>query len=535
MVRLKPDTTGVSTLETGSWKLATSTMPLLQVRGLSKHYAVPALVDFDLDVLAGEVHALVGANGAGKSTLARIVAGLVRPDNGHMRLAESAYAPKSKAQAEHAGVHIVQQELNVLPTLSVAENLFLNRLPRRLGLIDERRLHRDAATALTAMGLGSLDPSTPAGELGIGHLQLVEIAAALARPCRLLVLDEPTAALTDTEIELLFTRIGRLRGEGVAIIYISHRMDEIRRIADRVSVLRDGRLVETGAAADLSLERAIRLMIGRETLAVAHARSGGAGAPVLQVERLRRGDRVREVTLEVRAGEILGIAGLVGSGRTELLRAIYGADPVEGGRVLIDGKEVRARQPRDSVRAGMGLIPEDRRHQALLLPHPVRINMTLARIDAAARRHGWIDPRREAAAAVSLQQLLDIRCASIEQPVVELSGGNQQKVVISRWMLRDCRVLLFDEPTRGVDVGAKQTVYRLLADLAAEGKALVVVSSELPELLALCDRIAVLSAGRLVATFDRGDWTQDRILEAAFSEHTTSLGGPRGNRTDGQV
>lgn len=503
-------------------------MPLLQIRGLSKRYTVPALIDLDLDVRAGEVHALVGANGAGKSTLARIVSGLVMPDGGRMRLSDSEFAPATKAQAERAGVHIVQQEVNLLPTLSIAENLFLNRLPRRAGFVDYRRLHRDATTALAAVGLGRIDPRTRAGELGIGRQQLVEIAAALSRPCRLLILDEPTAALTDAEIELLFTHVARLRRQAAAVLYISHRMDEIRRIADRVTVLRDGRLVETGAAAELSVDRAIQLMVGREAVEAMHVRPRDIGEPALRVEGLRRGAVVRDVSFEVRSGEILGIAGLVGSGRTELLRAVFGADRRDAGRVSIDGKLVRARQPRDCVRAGMGLVPEDRQRHGLLPAQPVRVNITLARIDAATRPRGWIDPGRERNAAARLQRLLDIRCASIEQPISELSGGNQQKAVMSRWMLRDCRVLLFDEPTRGIDVGAKQTVYRMLNDLAAGGKALVVVSSELRELIAICDRIAVLSAGCLVATFDRNDWTEDRILAAAFSEHTKSpLAAPR--------
>jgi ribose transport system ATP-binding protein len=512
-------------------------LPLLQIRGLTKRYIVPALVDLDLDVRAGEVHALVGANGAGKSTLARIVAGLVRPDNGQMHLSEALFAPISKAQAERAGIHIVQQELMLLPTLSVAENLFLNRLPRRAGFIDYRRLHRDATTALDAVGLGGIDPHTPAGALGIGRQQLVEIAAALARPCRLLILDEPTAALTDAEIELLFSQVDRLRRQRVAILYISHRMDEIRRIADRVSVLRDGRLVETGPAAELSVDRAIQLMVGRRHDHAAESsisttftssdinRSRAKTGPVLRVEGLRRGSVIREVSLHVSSSEILGIAGLVGSGRTELLRAIFGADGVEAGRIIIDGKPVNPRQPRDCVRAGVGFIPEDRQRDGLLASQPVRTNLTLARIDAVTRWRSWIDSARERDVARRLQQQLDVRCASIEQPIRELSGGNQQKALISRWMLRDCRVLLFDEPTRGIDIEAKQAVYRMLNELAAEGRAIVLVSSELRELLAICDRIAVLSAGRLVETFERGNWTQDRILAAAFREHTKSPAG----------
>ena len=502
--------------------------PLLRVRGLNKRYSVPALVEFELDLQAGEVHALVGANGAGKSTLARIVAGLTRADGGQMRLSGRDYAPESKAQAEDAGVHIVQQELTLLPTLSVAENLFLNRLPRRpLGVIDYRRLHRDASDALRSVGLHGIDPGQPAGALGVGQQQLVAIAGALARSCRLLILDEPTAALTDAEIEILFRHVARLRRESVAIVYVSHRMDEIRRIADRVSVLRDGRLIETGPAAALSIDRAIQLMVGRDTLETGQVRPRRPGSAALRVEGLRRGALVRDVSFEARTGEILGIAGLVGSGRTELLRAIFGADRPDAGRVLIDGRLVKPRQPRDGVRAGMGFVPEDRQHQGLLATQPVRINMTLARLGAVIRRRIWIDRARERGMAADLQRRLDIRCASLEQPVAELSGGNQQKTLIARWIFKDSRVLLVDEPTRGIDVHAKRTVYHLLGNLAAEGKAIVVVSSELEELLAICDRIVVLSAGQLVATFDRGDWSQDRILAAAFSGHAASLEAPR--------
>ena len=303
-------------------------------------------------------------------------------------------------------------------------------------------------------------------------------------------------------------------------------MEEIHRIADRISVLRDGRLVETAAAATMPVDRAIQLMVGQDTLDAEHHRSRQIGTATLRVESLSRGTAVRDVSLEARSGEILGLAGLVGSGRTELLRAIFAADRPDAGRVFVDGAPVDARHPRDCVRAGMGLVPEDRQQHGLLATQPVRINVTLARLDAVTRRRVWIDRLREHRTAARLRDLLDIRCASIEQPIGELSGGNQQKGLIARWMLRDCRVLLFDEPTRGIDVRAKQTVYRLLHDLAADGRAVVVVSSELQELLAICDRIAVLSAGRLVQTFARGDWSQDRILAAAFSEHTASLRTP---------
>jgi ribose transport system ATP-binding protein len=500
--------------------------PLLAVRGLHKSYAVPVLSDLDVEVRPGEVHALVGANGAGKSTLARIVAGLVRPDGGTMWLGGEPYAPVTKADAEAAGVHMVQQELNLIGTLSVAENLFLNRLPRRFGLVDRGVLHRDARRALAAVGLPELDPETRTGGLGVGHQQLVEIAAALSRACRLLILDEPTAALTDPEIETLFGHVARLRSEGVGIVYISHRMEEIRRIADRVTVLRDGRLIETRPVATASIDAMVQAMVGRSVVEAMHRETRPAGAVALRVEGLRRGERVRNVSFEVRRGEVLGFAGLVGSGRTETLRAVFGADRPESGRVLAGDppRAVRIGSPRDAVRAGIGLIPEDRKQDGLLLTQPLRVNITLARMDAVSHGNGWVRTSSERREAERFRALLDVRCASVEQPVAELSGGNQQKAVIARWLLRDCDVLLFDEPTRGIDVAAKAAVYTLLDDLAAAGKAIVVASSEMEELMAISDRIAVLSAGGIAATFPRGGWTHDGIMEAAFSGHLSGSG-----------
>lgn len=492
---------------------------LLQVGGLHKSYNVPVLTDFSFDLRGGEVHALIGSNGAGKSTFARILCGLTPPGSGKIQFNGHQYAPRSKREAEHAGIVMVLQELNVIGTLSVAENIFLNRLPRRAGLVRFAALHDQARAALARVGLGDLDPATPAGQLGVGQQQLVEVAGALAQNCRLLILDEPTAALTDPETDRLFDNIRRLQADGVGIIYISHRMDEIRRIANRVTVLRDGRCVATHDAAEVTPASMVREMVGHDLPERKAAADRAAGEPALRVDRLRAGDRVRDVSFQVRRGEILGLAGLIGSGRTETLRAIFGADKKDGGKVFLGGatQPVSIHEPADAVRAGIGMVPEDRKQDGLLLTQSIRVNTTLATLSRHTRRGGWLDAEAERETTSSLCQRLDVRCASLEQAVSELSGGNQQKVVIGRWLARDCSVLLFDEPTRGIDVAAKDMVYQLLRDLAAGGKAVVFVSSELTELMAVCDRMLVMSAGRIAAEFLPGEWTQEKITHAAFS------------------
>lgn len=495
---------------------------LLQIRGLYKSYAVPVLRDIRLDVHAGEAHALLGANGAGKSTLSRIVCGLTDADSGEMFFGGERYRPESKAEAEENGVQMVMQELNLVGTLSVAENLFLNRLPRRFGFVGYDKLHRMTREALARVGLEDLEPDRPVDSLGVGHQQLVEIASALARPCRLLILDEPTAALTGPEIDLLFENVRRLKQEGVGIIYISHRMEEILTICDRVTVLRDGNVVVTRPANEITIDEIVQQMVGRETVEELEDHLQREPGPIaLRVEGLRRGNAVRDVSFDVHRGEILGFAGLVGSGRTETLRAIFGADQPDAGTVrrAPDAPPLRIDSPRDAVRAGIGMVPEDRKQQGLLLPLSIGVNTTLSRIPRSSRLRGWIDASRDHETAVSYADRLELQRASVDQPVIELSGGNQQKVVMARWLLRDCDVLLFDEPTRGIDVGAKQTVYRLLQALSEEGKAIVVVSSELRELMAICDRIAVMSAGHLVRTFERGEWTEEAIVAASFSKH----------------
>ena len=495
---------------------------LLETKGLCKSYAGPVLVDVDFDLQAGEIHALVGENGAGKSTLCNIVAGLRTADRGEMRLDAAPYVPANKRAAEAAGVRIVLQELSLINNLTIAENLFLDHLPNLGGWIHRARLEKAAREALARVGLAELDPNLRVNNLGVGQKQLVEIAAGISQTCKVLILDEPTAALTAADAERLFSQVRKLKESGVGIIFISHHLDEILEVADRVSVLRDGEMVLTRNRGQITIDEMIRAMVGRTVeQRVAAAKRRISGVPILQVQNLSAPPRVKEVSFDLFRGEILGVAGLMGAGRTETMRAIFGADPRTGGRILLDGRDItsRLRSPKAAVRLGIGFLTEDRKSQGLLLPKPLRINVTLARLSDDLRgTAGWLRRDRETAVAERWVEQLAIRCSSIEQTAGNLSGGNQQKVVLARWLYRDCSVLICDEPTRGIDVGAKFEIYRLLDQLAGAGKGIIVVSSDLKELLALCDRIAVLSAGQLVKVFNRGEWTEDLIMTAAFSE-----------------
>ncbi|MBI2928171.1 MAG: sugar ABC transporter ATP-binding protein [Verrucomicrobia bacterium] len=492
---------------------------LLRVADICKSYAGPVLSNVPFTLHRGEVHALVGENGAGKSTLARIIAGLTKADSGTMTLRGQPYTPRDKKGAERHGVRIVMQELNLIANLSVAESVFLGRLPHRFGWIDRRRLDEQAREVLQRVGLADLDPRRLVKSLGVGQQQLVEVAAGLAQRCDVLILDEPSAALTDPEIERLFEQILRLKGAGAGIVYISHRLEEVQRISDRISVLRDGQMIATRPTSEVSLDEVVRLMVGRELSQAIHRAPKPAGPVALRVSGLRRGAAVKDVSFEVRRGEILGFAGLMGSGRTETMRAVFGADRRDAGQVFLHGATEPAPidSPRDAVRHGLALLTENRKEEGLLLPLPVRPNITLTCLGRFRHAGGWFRAMPERAEAARWSNRLGVRCGSVEQRVVELSGGNQQKVVIAKWLIRDCDLLIFDEPTRGIDVGAKFDVYQLLTDLADQGKAIILVSSDLKELLALCDRIAVMSAGRLAATFNRGEWSQDGIMAAALS------------------
>ncbi|TWI52524.1 ribose transport system ATP-binding protein [Pseudomonas duriflava] len=499
-----------------------SDRPVLSITGIGKTYAQPVLGDVSLELYPGEVLALTGENGAGKSTLSKIIAGLTPPTTGQMTFLGQPYTPGSRTEAERLGVRMVMQELNLLPTLTVAENLFLDNLPSRGGWISRGRLREQARLAMAQVGLDAIDPDTLVSELGVGHQQMVEIARNLIGDCRILILDEPTAMLTAREVDLLFEQIERLQAQGVAIVYISHRLEELKRISQRIAVLRDGKLVAVEQISRYDTDQLVALMVGRELGEHIDLGERHIGNPVLRVEKLSRSNKVCDVSFEVRAGEILGISGLIGAGRTELLRLIYGADPADSGRIFIGDplREVKVTSPAEAVRNGIALITEDRKGEGLLLTQSICANLALGNMPAIAK-HGVVQSSSELALAQRQIKAMRIRSSSPQQAVGELSGGNQQKVVIGRWLERDCQVLLFDEPTRGIDIGAKFDIYGLLGDLTRQGKALVVVSSDLRELMLICDRIAVLSAGRLMETFDRNDWSQDRLLAAAFAGYSS--------------
>ncbi|RFC66872.1 MULTISPECIES: sugar ABC transporter ATP-binding protein [Mesorhizobium] len=492
---------------------------VLRLENVGKTFpGVVALSGITLDLLRGETHILLGENGAGKSTLIKLLAGIYQPDTGEIFFQGKPYRPKSPHDAQVQGIRIVHQELNLLPYLSIAENLMLEHLPRRFGIVDQKALNDRAEALLAEVGL-DVDARTRVEELGVAQMQLVEIAKALGYESTLLVLDEPTATLTPPEIARLFSIIKRLKARGVTIIYISHRLHEVFEIGDRVTVLRNGRLVATQPLAGHTVQDLVRMMIGRDiTDEYGFDASIPLGDVALDVKGLKRGPNFAPVSFSVRHGEILGVAGLVGSGRTEVMRAIFGADPKFAGEIDINGHAVAINSPRDAVRDGIGFLTEDRKSQGLLLDMPVDLNVTIS--DLRKISHvGLLDRGEEKAAVTELVRQLHVKTSSIETPVRNLSGGNQQKVVLAKWLFRGSSTLLLDEPTRGVDVGARREIYQLLWMLAAEQKAIVMVSSDLSELIGMCHRIVVFSNGALVGELPRSEFDQERILSLAYQEH----------------
>jgi len=489
---------------------------LLEVRGLVKVYpGVTALAGVDLDVEAGEVHCLVGQNGAGKSTLIKCVSGAAVPTSGTIRLLGQPLGAGQPSAALAAGVATMYQELDLVADLSVAANIFLGHERRRGPLLDLRAMRREATALLTRLGHATLDPDARVAELRAADKQLVSMARALSRNVRLLIMDEPSAILDPPEVDALFDVVRRLTADGVGVIYISHRLDEIARIGDRITVLRDGATVASNLPATTSLDPLIQLMVGRSFGEVFPARAAPVGDVVLSVRGLRRHPDLAETSFEVRAGEILGVGGLVGAGRTELLRAIAGLDPVDGGEVRVRDRVLPPGRPDLAVAAGVGMAPEERKSQGLWLDWTQIRNVTISSL-ASLGRGPFTDAGAEQRAAATHLRSLVVRPDDPRRLASELSGGNQQKVVLARWLLHTSVVLLLDEPTRGVDVGAKADVYRVIAELAGRGLAIVMVSSELAELVGFCDRILVMREGAVVGELHGETATEELVLRHAL-------------------
>jgi ribose transport system ATP-binding protein len=502
---------------------------LLEARGISKSFpGVKALDKVQITVRRGRLNALVGENGAGKSTLMNILAGVFPPDAGEIILAGRPVRFRNPREAQQAGISIIFQELNQVPDLSVAENIFLGREPlNRFGLVDYARMNRESRALLGQLEL-NVDPRTPVSRLRVGAQQVVEIAKAVSFNSRVIIMDEPTSAITDHEVEVLFRLIQRLKQRGVGIIYITHKLDELPDIADDITVLRDGRFIGAELFSSVTRDEIIRMMVGRDLADLFPKTTAAPGEEVLRVRgvSLRHPEReddyvVRDISFEVRRGEVLGLFGLMGAGRTELLQTIFGLHPhTSTGNVSVEGKPVKIHSPQDAIDAGMALAPEDRKADGLVLGMSVAANTTLACL-GRTERLGLLQPARERELVGRYVERLRVKTPSLDQTAVNLSGGNQQKLVLAKWLATEPKVLLLDEPTRGIDISAKQEVYNLIDELACSGLGVVMVSSELPEILAIADRLIVLAEGRKTAEFKRGEATEEMILKAALPSRKT--------------
>jgi len=510
---------------------------LVQMRGILKQFPGVLAVDHvDFDLKPGEVHALLGANGAGKSTLIKILAGVYRKDEGTIHLRGEPIEIHSPRQAQQLGIATIYQEYNLVPDLSVAENVSLGHLPRGKGPLTRVLINRRQMNRTTERILGDLQvdipPTTPVRRLGVAKQQMVEIAKALSLESEIYIMDEPTAALSSGEIEELFRVVHQMKESGCAIIYISHRLEEVGEIADRVTVMRDGHKEDTLNVEDAAMDRLVQLMVGRAVSRGERRPPCEVGEKRLRVENLTRRGVFEDVNLDVCAGEIVGLAGVMGSGRTEVARAIFGADRIDRGQIYVSGKPVRVKSPTQAVRQGICYLPEDRKGLGLVLSASVRDNIILASLARFSRLRLWgkgilLDFKRIRKEVMKRVKSLDIKTPRIQQLVETLSGGNQQKVVIARWLCSSARIFLFDEPTRGIDVGAKSEIYGLVSALAEEGAAVLIISSEVEELVDVCDRVYVLRQGRIVDELHREDISKESILAAALTGTVGTNGGPQ--------
>jgi ABC-type sugar transport system ATPase subunit len=484
---------------------------ILEMRDISKHFpGVLALQNVNFSARASKVNVLIGENGAGKSTLMKILAGVIEKDGGSITVGGEKVQIKNPLDARRARIAMIHQELNLVPYLSIAENIHLGRMPARLGVVDKRRMIESASELLRDIGL-PLDARTILEQLSTGQKQMVEIVKAMSIGCRIIIMDEPTSSLTEHEVKILFGLIDRLRSEGVAIIYISHKLDEVFAIGDTIWVLRDGQNVGEFPVDSIDRHTLIRHMVGREITTLYPRSEVSKGATALSVEKLTLRGKFKDVSFDVKKGEVLGLFGLVGAGRSEVAHAIFGSHPAESGSLTVEGKKVSIRSTRDALRAGIGFVPEDRKLMGLNTLGSVAHNITLPLFDLVSRL-GVLNARIEKAICEKMVHRLNIKTPTTRQLVNNLSGGNQQKVVLSKWIARNAKILILDEPTRGVDVGAKAEIHKLMDELTMQGVAVIMISSELPEILGMSDRICVMHDGRLTGCLEKSEATQERIM-----------------------
>jgi ribose transport system ATP-binding protein len=491
---------------------------LVEMKEIEKHFpGVHALDQCRFELLAGEVHALMGENGAGKSTLMKVLTGVYQKDSGQILYkGKEVIIPNTKV-AQAMGISIIHQELQLMPHLTVAQNIFIGREPLKMFnlFLDDIKLNSDVEVLLKRINL-NVDPRTKVSELSVAKQQMVEIAKALSFDSEVLIMDEPTAALTSTEIDELFRIIDQLRKSGVGIIYISHRMEEMKRITDRITVMRDGCYVNTVRTAETNIDQIISLMVGREIFNIIKPIvEDTEQETVLEVKDLNRGSHIKDVSFRLKKGEILGFAGLMGAGRTEVARAVFGADSLDSGDIFIRGEKVRILNPHDAVNHGIGYLSEDRKRYGLMVDMDVKTNIAIASFHKFKQLKVWMNEKKINQIAAHYVDALKVKTPSIDQKIKFLSGGNQQKVVIGKWLTRDCQVLIFDEPTRGIDVGAKSEIYKLLEDLVQQGKSIIMISSELPEILRMSHRIVVMCEGRITGELSSEEATQEAIMKLA--------------------
>jgi ribose transport system ATP-binding protein len=489
---------------------------LLKMENIKKIFpGVVALNDVNMDLYRGEVHAICGENGAGKSTLMNVLSGIYQPDGGGLYLKGQRATIYGTQAARQLGICIIHQELNLAPHLTVAQNIFLGREPLGWGMIlDEKKLNQMASQILQSLHL-EISPTTPVGDLSISNQQRVEICKALSFKSEILIMDEPTSALSEAEIEELFKIVHTLKQEGVGIFYISHRLEELKQIADRISVLRDGRYIGTWEYGRITMDEMIAKMVGRTLDEKFPPRNCEVGEKIFEVQNISRRGLVKNVSLVLRKGEVLGIAGLMGAGRTELARAIFGADRRDGGKIFLEGQEITVNNPLEAINAGIAYLSEDRKRDGLALNLAVDHNITLADIPAISNCCGVLVKSKETEEAGKFVKDLRIKTPGLDRKVVHLSGGNQQKIVIAKWLYRRCKVIIFDEPTRGIDIGAKFEVYELINELVRQGVGIIMISSELPEIMGMSDRIMVLHEGKVTGVITKAEATQERILNLA--------------------